>query len=257
MVREQMPAQSKASSKARWRVVRADFEQSATESHQCPAADVPELAIAGRSNVGKSSLLNALSGRGGLARVSRTPGRTRLLNFFRLDLQGPRPAGSVAEAEAGGPRPGEKMTCALRLVDLPGYGFAKAARSVRESFGPMIEEYLTTRTTLRSVLVLIDARRGPSDQDLEMLEWATASNIPCMVCVTKVDKLGAAKRGLLPRSMASDLNIHPNQILLTSATEGIGIEDDGRGRGLIGQLGRLTALWHGVDGSETSAGPGL
>jgi len=206
----------------RWLVVDATFETSAPKLGDCPPGTLCEIAVAGRSNVGKSSLLNAFARRTGLARVSRTPGRTRLLNFFRLRLRGP---GSV-DVE-------------LRWVDLPGYGFAKAHREIRDTFGPMIEGYLREREALRGLLVLIDARRGPLDGDLELLEFCAAIELPCLVCVTKCDKLGASERGLLPGRFAEQLGIDPRDVLLTSATSGLGLTVADRGGGLGDELARL------------------
>ena len=203
-------------------MVDATFETSAPKLGDCPPGTLCEIAVAGRSNVGKSSLLNAFARRTGLARVSRTPGRTRLLNFFRLRLRGP---GSV-DVE-------------LRWVDLPGYGFAKAHREIRDTFGPMIEGYLREREALRGLLVLIDARRGPLDGDLELLEFCAAIELPCLVCVTKCDKLGASERGLLPGRFAEQLGIDPRDVLLTSATSGLGLTVADRGGGLGDELARL------------------
>lgn len=207
----------------RWQVVDARFELSAPKLADCPPGDLCEIAVAGRSNVGKSSLLNAFTRRTGLARVSRTPGRTRLLNFFRLRLRGPK----ASEVE-------------LRWVDLPGYGFAKARRDVREAFEPMIETYLREREPLRGLLVLIDARRGPLDGDLELLEFCAAIELPCLICVTKCDKLGASERGLLPRRFAEALGVDARDVLLTSASSGLGLTVGDRGGTLGDELARLT-----------------
>lgn len=190
-----------------WRVADARFLQSAPSVDQCPPGDRPEIAIAGRSNVGKSSLLNALTGRRGLARVSRTPGRTQLLNLFDLTLVGP----------AGARRD-------LRCVDLPGYGFAAARRQVRESFAPMIEGYLAEREALRALVLLVDARRGElTDLDRQLLEFTSDHQRPTLLVVTKVDKLGASHRGLLRRRLADSVGVRADDILLTSASKGLGI----------------------------------
>lgn len=207
---------------ARWRVVRAEFEKSATGLADFPAAGLPEFAVAGRSNVGKSSLLNALARQRGLARVSKTPGRTRLLNCFRIDLVGP---------DAGGVE--------LRWVDLPGYGYAAAARSVRESFGPMIESYLGERDELVALVLLVDARRGLRDAELELLEFMTARRRPTLVCATKIDKLRAAERGLVASKLARELGVDPRDILLTSASTGFGLGDDAKSGGLARELAQL------------------
>jgi GTP-binding protein len=206
----------------RWQVVDATFELSAPKLADCPTGDLCEIAVAGRSNVGKSSLLNAFTRRTGLARVSKTPGRTRLLNFFRVRLRGP--ADRAIE---------------LRWVDLPGYGFAKARRDVRDAFAPMIEGYLREREALRGLLVLIDARRGPLDGDLELLEFCASIELPCLICVTKCDKLGASDRGILPRRFAEALGVDPRDVLLTSATSGLGLTTVDRGGTLGDELARL------------------
>jgi GTP-binding protein len=207
----------------RWQVIDASFELSAPKLADCPAPEgVCEIAVAGRSNVGKSSLLNAFTRHTGLARVSRTPGRTRLLNFFRVRMRGPKQAEVV-----------------LRWVDLPGYGFAKARREVRDTFAPMIEGYLREREPLRGLLVLIDARRGPLDGDLELIEYCAAIELPCLVCVTKCDKLGASERGLLPRQFAAALGVDARDVLLTSASSGLGLTVADRGGGLGDELARL------------------
>lgn len=206
----------------RWYVHTARFELSAPKLADCPPADLPEIAVAGRSNVGKSSLLNAFTEQRGLARVSRTPGRTRLLNFFHMQLAGPR------EAQVS-----------LRWVDLPGYGFAKARREVRDSFGPMIESYLRQRDALGGLLVLIDARHGPKDSDFELLEFCREISLPSLLCATKCDKLGAAERGLLPKRFAEAMGIDPRDVLLTSASSGQGLTVADR-RGTLGdELARL------------------
>ena len=182
-----------------WRVVDAKFETSAAQFDQCPPETLPEVALAGRSNVGKSSLFNMLAGVKGLAKVSRTPGRTRLLNFFVLRM-----------SKDGAP------ALPLRVVDLPGYGFAKVNRQVRESFEPMIGSYMTHRSALRALILLIDARRGPGQLDVDLLEYASQRSVPAIICITKADKLSASERGLLPRKFAQELDTSPRNIILTS-----------------------------------------
>jgi GTP-binding protein len=132
-----------------------------------PPPGPPEIAIAGRSNVGKSSLINSLLGRRGLARTSRTPGRTRQVNFFLVND-------------------------AFVLVDLPGYGFAVGPEAERRAWGPLVETYLQERPTLRGVLLVIDARRGVEAEEEELLAYLAALSLPAAVAVTKVDKLGGA-----------------------------------------------------------------
>lgn len=191
-----------------WRLVATEFERSAPSLAAAPAGDRPEIAIAGRSNVGKSSLLNALCRHGGLARVSRSPGRTQLLNFFTTTFAGPddrrRPA---------------------RLVDLPGYGFAAVARDVREGFAPMIEPYLRERAVLAALLVLVDVRRGVEGRDVDLVEFVGDRGLAVFVVGTKADKIGAAQRGLWVRSAANAVGIHPSRVFLTAARTGHGVDE--------------------------------
>src|SRR5512137_660434 len=152
----------------------ASFVTSAPSLAGCPATVLPEIAFAGRSNVGKSSLVNALLNRKGLVRTSSTPGRTQMLNFFAINE-------------------------ALHFVDLPGYGFARAPRAVRERWQPMVRGYLGGRANLKAVVWLLDARREPSAEDLEFLDWLEEAGCPTIPVVTKVDKLS---RNQLARSLA-------------------------------------------------------
>ncbi|HEY5945751.1 MAG TPA: ribosome biogenesis GTP-binding protein YihA/YsxC [Kofleriaceae bacterium] len=149
--------------------VKARFVISASKPSEFPAETLPEIAVVGRSNVGKSSLINALVGQDGLARTSRTPGRTRLVNWFEIDGK-------------------------FQLVDLPGYGYAEVSRDMRESWRPLIESYLSDRKTLKGVLMLIDIRRGPEEEELDFVPWLEAKEIPIVVALTKADKLAKNKR---------------------------------------------------------------
>ncbi|HWP66185.1 MAG TPA: ribosome biogenesis GTP-binding protein YihA/YsxC [Candidatus Limnocylindria bacterium] len=148
----------------------ASFLGAASQPGRYPPLGPPEVAVAGRSNVGKSSFLNALLGRRNLVRTSRTPGRTRQVNFF-----------AVGEA--------------LRLVDLPGYGFAVGSEAERRAWRPLVEDYLATRATLRGVLVLVDVRRGLEDDDRELLDYLAHVGLLAAIVVTKTDKLGHAAAG--------------------------------------------------------------
>ena len=145
-------------------VFQADFIKSAAKPKDYPPPGLPEVAFVGRSNVGKSSLINVLAGRKGLVRTSSTPGRTQLINFFDIN--------SI-----------------LTLVDLPGYGYAKAPPDLRKQWGPMIESYLSLRESLKAVVLILDVRRVPSDGDLQMLRWLELYNIPPIFVLTKCDKL--------------------------------------------------------------------
>jgi GTP-binding protein len=174
-----------------------------------PPAGPPEIAIAGRSNVGKSTLLNRLAGRRSLARTSKTPGRTRGIIFYDLEI-GP------------GPPPGRS----LRLADLPGYGYAKVSQTERASWQPLLEGYAERRPTLALFVVLVDARRGVEEEERQIVEWLGSLSIPTQVVFTKVDKLRAAARGLLRQSVRKAFPaaavVPP---LLTSGETGEGVGD--------------------------------
>ena len=151
--------------------VRATFLTSAAQPSEFPPPSLPEVAVVGRSNVGKSSLINTLVGQDGLARTSRTPGRTRLVNWFVIDDR-------------------------FHLVDLPGYGYAQVNQSMRESWRPLIESYLSERKSLAGVLLLIDIRRGVQDEELDFIPWLAEREMPVVVALTKADKLAKNKRML-------------------------------------------------------------
>ena len=152
-----------------------------------PVAAAPEIAIAGRSNVGKSTLLNRLAGRKGLARTSKTPGRTRGLVMFALRFRRGK------EATGTDAPPVDE----LRLIDLPGYGYAQVSQSERKAWQPLIEGYTRTRRALALFVILIDARRGIEDEERQLYEWLGTENVPAQIVFTKVDKLTASARGVL------------------------------------------------------------
>jgi GTP-binding protein len=157
------------------KILAAEFIESTTEPHRFAGARLPEVAIAGRSNVGKSSLINALFHRKALAKVSRTPGKTRTVNFFRVATSDP-------------------LIGAFYLVDLPGYGYAEVAKTIRASWRPMIERYLEGRPALKGVLLLVDARQA-TEQDAMMAAWLEHRGRPAVVIATKLDKLARGERG--------------------------------------------------------------
>lgn len=146
----------------------ADILLSATNKSHYPQDDIPEVALAGRSNVGKSSFINTMLNRKNLARTSGKPGKTQLLNFFNIDDK-------------------------LRFVDVPGYGYARVSKKEREKWGKMIEEYLTTRDNLRAVVSLVDLRHEPSSDDVQMYEFLKYYEIPVILVATKADKIQRGK----------------------------------------------------------------
>lgn len=146
----------------------ADILLSATNKGHYPQDDIPEVALAGRSNVGKSSFINTMLNRKNLARTSGKPGKTQLLNFFNIDDK-------------------------LRFVDVPGYGYARVSKKEREKWGKMIEEYLTTRENLRAVVSLVDLRHEPSADDVQMYEFLKYYEIPVILVATKADKIPRGK----------------------------------------------------------------
>jgi GTP-binding protein len=162
-----------------------------------PDSPLPEIAFAGRSNVGKSSLLNSLVRRKSFARVSRTPGRTREINFFRINN------GFV-------------------LVDLPGYGYARVSKEKKSEWRPMIESYLRRTTQLRGIVLLLDIRREPSEDDRDMLDFLAEVEVPTIVALTKTDKLSKAAARERAGEIARALALETEQIIPFSAQTGEG-----------------------------------
>lgn len=146
-----------------------EFIKSATKPGNYPPAELPEIAFAGRSNVGKSSLINVLVNRRSLVRTSSTPGRTQLINFF--DING-----------------------TFNLVDLPGYGYAKVPLSVKKAWGPMMRTYLESRETLKAVVFILDIRREPRVEDIQFLDWLEEFGVPTIPVITKIDKVNRSQR---------------------------------------------------------------
>ena len=194
-------------------VLSAGFVKSATAPEQWPAADRPEAAFCGRSNVGKSSCLNALANRKQLARVSRTPGRTRLINFFDLNV--------AERTRSGGRGPQHRV----RLVDLPGYGFVSGPREERERWKAMIERYLTGRETLGTLVVLVDGDLGAQPSDVEMVRWGESLGRRIVVVATKLDKLGRTRRAPQLQKIAAALDVPPDQVIGFSAKEKFGVDE--------------------------------
>jgi GTP-binding protein len=178
----------------------ARFVTSAAKPADFPPPTLPELAVVGRSNVGKSSLINALVGQDGLARTSRTPGRTRLVNWFEIGSQPP-----------------------FFLVDLPGYGYAEVNQATRESWRPLIETYLEQRPSLAGVLLLVDIRRNAEDEELDFVPWLAQRETPLVVALTKADKLPKNKRALEAMRAKQLLGLR-REPAIVSTLSGEGIE---------------------------------
>jgi GTP-binding protein len=174
------------------------FLSSATRTSQLPDSDA-EVAFVGRSNVGKSSLINALANQKQLARVSNTPGRTQLINIFRH--------------QGGG-----------TLVDLPGYGYAKVPGRIRKDWQEMIEGYLLDREPLEMVFVLVDGEIGPTPLDVQMLAWLRDNDVPHTVVATKTDKVKSSQRQHRKRDLAAGCQLEPGDIVSVSAAKGSGLD---------------------------------
>lgn len=176
----------------------ATFQTSAPDFDSCPTSDFPEFAFIGRSNVGKSSLLNMLAGRNALAKVSTTPGHTRLINFFLMN----------------------ETWC---LVDLPGYGYARTSKTNRAGFEQMIVDYLTRRSNLSCVFVLIDSRHEPQVIDLEFVNWLMSNRVPMVLVFTKTDLLKPAhvekNIGLFKKAMSKWSEHLPRIFTCSSKTQ--------------------------------------
>jgi GTP-binding protein len=189
-------------------VATAEFAKTATRPEEWPRGPFPEVAFVGRSNVGKSSMLNALARRKGLARVSATPGRTRALQFFDVSFR-PTPAA----------RPRQ-----VRFCDLPGYGYARVSREERDRWAAMIEDYLRGRDVLRAVVLIVDARHAPAESDHDALAFLRASGRSVVVAATKIDKLPKTRRGAALRTAETELGLARGEAVPFSAIEGTGTD---------------------------------
>jgi len=178
----------------------AEFETSAVTPSQYPVSDLPEIAFAGRSNVGKSSLINALLNRKRLVKTSSTPGRTQLINFFNINH-------------------------AFSFVDLPGYGYAKVPAAVRKKWGPMIETYLSQRPNLKGVVTILDIRRNPGREDLDLFGWLEHYAIPIVYVLTKADKLSKSKQAVRHQAIAGALLMDAQDLIPFSAKSRQGKEN--------------------------------
>ena len=171
------------------KILSAEFVLSAREPGHYPPALLPEIAFAGRSNVGKSSLINTLVKRKGLARTSNTPGRTQEINFFAVNDR-------------------------FAFIDLPGYGYAKVPEKIRSHWGPMIETYLSQRETLRLVVLILDIRRDPSEEDRQLIGWLQYYRLPFLIVLTKIDKVSRGQRAERQRRITEALELPPALSLL-------------------------------------------
>ena len=182
------------------KIISANFVKSAVTPLHYPPASLPEIAFAGKSNVGKSALINTLTQRKGLAKTSNSPGCTQMINFFTVNDE-------------------------LSLVDLPGYGYAKVPVAVKNKWGPMVEAYLKERSALRLVFFVLDIRRDPAENDLAMFRWLEFYRIPYLLVLTKIDKL-SKQQTMLRRQAILDFFLRPSvPAVLFSARTGAGKEE--------------------------------
>jgi len=191
------------------KVLAADLLAVAAKPEDFPQTPLPELALLGRSNVGKSSLLNRLVQRRQLARTSASPGKTRLVIFYRVE------------------RPGRTLC----LVDLPGYGWARVSKAERAGWKALVESYLDRRERLRGAILLQDLRRDWGEDEALLVAWLAERRLPVRVAFTKADKLGAAERGRRVRALAARAGVPADHCIVTSAKTGEGID----------------ALWRAID----------
>jgi GTP-binding protein len=178
----------------------AEFVTSAAAPSQYPAEGLMEIAFAGRSNVGKSSLINILVNRKHLVKTSSTPGRTQTINFFDINQN-------------------------FIFVDLPGYGYARVPEAIKKKWGPMIETYLSGRRTLKAVVVIMDIRRTPRKEEQNLLEWLEHHAIAKILVLTKADKLSKAKQDRQRAAHAETLGVDVDTLILFSAKSRLGKED--------------------------------
>jgi GTP-binding protein len=176
-----------------------EFVTSAGRARECPPGGMPEIAVSGRSNVGKSSLLNTLFARRNLVKVSGTPGKTQRLNFFRVNDR-------------------------FHIVDLPGYGYARAPGAMRARWSAMMQEYLQHRRELVAMIQLVDCRHAPSDEDQEMVDWLRGERLPFALVATKVDKLAPTRVPETVAALAAALGLPAEQPVLAFSSHA------GRGR---------------------------
>ena len=174
---------------------------SAVKPEQYPEGGLPEFALAGRSNVGKSSFINKMIGRKAMARISSKPGKTQTLNFYKIEDE-------------------------LFYVDVPGYGYAKVSKKEREAWGKMIERYITGRDVLRAVIQIIDLRHPPSEDDVMMYDFLKHYNLPCIIVATKADKIPKGKWQKHKKIVRESLQIEDGDSLIVFSSEtGLGKDE--------------------------------
>ena len=182
----------------------SDYAVSAVREDQYPKGNLPEIALAGRSNVGKSSLINTLLKRKNLARTSSQPGKTQTLNFYIVNEE-------------------------FYLVDVPGYGYAKVSQKQREAFGEMIQDYLETRPNLKGLIILVDARHEPTKDDIAMYDYAQYLNLPILVVCTKMDKIKKSQINKVLSNLKKhlDLNYENVSVLTFSSVSKLHVKELG------------------------------
>ncbi len=176
----------------------AEFIACAVTDQEFPREGMPEVVLAGRSNVGKSSLINRLAGTKGIARTSSTPGKTQSINFYRFDDF-------------------------FRLVDLPGYGYSRAGKDASRKWSGLIERYFRARSSIRLVIHLVDARLEPTKLDLELEEWLNALKVPYLIVATKADKLSGNGQSVQKRAISAAF--HGRPVIMASSRTGIGCKE--------------------------------
>lgn len=212
-------------------VLDAEIVATAADAKGFPKDGLPEIAFLGRSNSGKSSLLNRLAQRRNLARTSATPGKTRLVHFFRLRVceaaatpSGSKMSRAVPTSIESAARASASVDRELLLVDLPGYGFAQVSKAERAKWNGLVEGYLDGRAPLRVAVLLMDLRRDPRDDEHDLLAWLAQRAVPVVVALTKADKLAPMQRARRVRELSRSLDVPAEHIVTTSSQTGLGID---------------------------------